>query len=406
MIKPQTLKGFRDFLPKNSTLRDFVISKLKDTFESSGFDPLETPALEYESILLGKYGKEGDKLMYRFKDHGDRNVALRYDQTVPLSRVVAQYSNDLPFPFKRYQIQPVWRADNTQKGRFREFLQCDADIVGTTSLLADAEIIRLASNCLDRLKLKNYSICINDREILQDYSKDIITTIDKLDKISVDGVVSELVNRNLVKTEVEAKQLISGLHEKKMTERLEQLWTYLQKFGLDKNHLVFQPTLARGLDYYTSTIFEIKIAGYSAGSVCGGGRYDDLIGMFTETKIPAVGFAFGFDRLIEALTEQKLLPILETNSTALVIPFSNTELDACIEIMKQLQTAGINAELYLEPDVKLDKKLKYADKKGVPYVVIIGPDEVIQKTATVKNLKTKQQETLPVAKLPHAIIQS
>jgi histidyl-tRNA synthetase len=254
--------------------------------------------------------------------------------------------------------------------------------------------------------LKNYSICINDREILQDYSKDIITTIDKLDKISVDGVVSELVNRNLVKTEVEAKQLISGLHEKKMTERLEQLWTYLQKFGLDKNHLVFQPTLARGLDYYTSTIFEIKIAGYSAGSVCGGGRYDDLIGMFTETKIPAVGFAFGFDRLIEALTEQKLLPILETNSTALVIPFSNTELDACIEIMKQLQTAGINAELYLEPDVKLDKKLKYADKKGVPYVVIIGPDEVIQKTATVKNLKTKQQETLPVAKLPHAIIQS
>jgi len=277
-------------------------------FESYGFEPLETPALEYEEILLGKYGDEGDKLMYRFVDRGGRKVALRYDQTVPLARVVAQYGNELPIPFKRYQIQNVWRADNTQKGRFREFLQCDADIVGTDSPLADAEAIAVAAKSVEKLGFKKFKILINDRNLFKDIPKDVIVSLDKLKKIGKEKVLSELINKGIQKDQMAS--ILSSIEGSSPTEKLNKIFSYLKSLGVDRSIIEFSPTLARGLNYYTGMIFEIEIDGYSAGSVCGGGRYDNLIGMFLKynQKIPAVGFSFGFDRLIEAMDELKLFP--------------------------------------------------------------------------------------------------
>jgi histidyl-tRNA synthetase len=380
MIKPQTLKGFRDFLPVEARRRQFVINTLKKVFESYGFEPLETPALEYEEILLGKYGDEGDKLMYRFEDNGKRKVALRYDQTVPLARVVAQYQNELPMPFKRYQIQNVWRAENTQKGRFREFLQCDADIVGSSSLLSEIEIAKLAAESLEKLGFKNFKICVGDRKIFEGISAEAITIVDKLKKIGEEKVKEELKAKNL------DENILEKIKSSKPTQEIESVLKSCDK-------ACFEPTLARGLNYYTGIIFEIEIEGYSAGSVCGGGRYDNLIGIFAGKQIPAVGFAFGFDRLVEAMEELKLFPTDLTTTKVLVTVFSEELKAKSLEIAKLLREKNINTELYLN-DVKIDKQLKYADKKQIPYVIIVGPDEAKNNTTTVKNLKTRTQKTV------------
>ncbi|MCL5438728.1 MAG: histidine--tRNA ligase [Patescibacteria group bacterium] len=394
----QTLKGFRDFLPKEAKKRQYVIETLKKVFESYGFEPLETPALEYEEILTGKYGEEGDKLMYKFTDNGGRKVALRYDQTVPLARVIAQYGDALPMPFKRYQIQNVWRAENTQKGRYREFLQVDADIVGSPSPLSDAEIIALAVKSLEKLGFKNYKILINDRSLLDSIPKSAISAIDKLKKIGKDGVLKELINKGIPKEK--AQLILSEIEKKKPTERINNILSYITPIGVKPLKCEFLPTLARGLDYYTSTIFEIEIDGYSAGSVCGGGRYDNLIGIFAGKQIPAVGFAFGFDRLIEAMEELDLFPKDLNTSNVLVTVFNNELLDKSIEAAEKLRKNGINSELFLDPEQKMEKQLKYADTKGVPYVVIIGPDEAKNNTVTIRNMQTREQKTIEIEKLP------
>ena len=403
MIKPQTLKGFRDFLPSEARKRQYAIDILKKVFESYGFEPLETPALEYEEILLGKYGDEGDKLMYRFTDRGKRKVALRYDQTVPLARVVAQYGDKLPMPFKRYQIQNVWRADNTQKGRFREFLQCDADIVGSDSPFADAETILVAARSLEKLGFKNFKIYINDRNNFSYFEKtfkltstqvwDVIRSIDKLKKIGRGGVINALSKTISID---KAEEIVDSFDNIKPTENLLEIFRSLKKLGIEEKQMQFYPPLARGLDYYTGTIFEVEIDGYSAGSVCGGGRYDNLIGLFTRNQIPAVGFAFGFDRLIEAMDELKIFPtdVLASTTKVLVTVFNKDLLEKSLSCSLLLRSAGVQTEIYLDENVKMEKQLKYADRKGIPYAIIIGPDEASKNMVALRNMKTREQKTV------------
>jgi len=393
----QTLKGFRDFLPIESQKRQYVINTLKDVFSSYGFEPLETPALEYEEILTGKYGEEGDKLMYRFEDNGGRRVALRYDQTVPLARVIAQYQNELPSPFKRYQIQPVWRAENTQKGRFREFLQCDIDTVGTTSPLSDAEILAIISDSYEALGFKNFKILVNDRTIFSTITAVkveelpmVIRTIDKIKKIGREKVLDELII-NGISTE-RATNIIQTIETQKPPVNIANILSAAKEFGIPDERIEFVPTLARGLDYYTGIIIEVEIDGYTVGSVGGGGRYDNLIGMFAGRQVPAVGFAFGFDRITEALEEQKLFPENLVTTKALVTIFSPKLLDNAIEASYQLRAAGIATELYLDPQAKMEKQLKYADQKGIPFVIIIGEDEAEKNVLTLKTLKTREQK--------------
>lgn len=408
MIKTQTLKGFRDFLPSKMRKRQYVINKLTAVFESFGFEPLETPALEYEEILLGKYGNEGDKLMYRFTDNGGRKVALRYDQTVPLARVIAQYQNEISIPFKRYQIQPVWRAENTQKGRFREFLQCDIDTVGAGSPLSDVEIIAVVAKSLEQLGFKGFKILLNDRSIFSLLIKrgiadekdivSIIRTLDKLKKIGREAVLEELIKKGFGSEK--ATYIIQQIDSLNPTDRIQQIFSCLEKFNITPPRCEFLPTLARGLDYYTGMIFEVEIEGYNAGSIGGGGRYDNLIGIFAGKQIPAVGFAFGFDRLIEAMEELAFFPKNLSSAKVLVTVFSPDLADESLMVSARLRSNNINAELWLNPDAKLEKQLQYASQKSIPYAIIIGPDETAKNTATLKNMATQTQETLPLDELP------
>lgn len=407
-IEPKTLKGFRDFLPKEARKRQYAINILRSVFESYGFEPLETPALEYEEILLGKYGEEGDKLMYRFEDLGKRRVALRYDQTVPLARVVAQYSprsgagqNELVMPFKRYQIQPVWRAENTQKGRFREFLQCDADIIGLDTPLSDAETILVAAKSLEKLGFKNFKILINDRSLLN-FDTKAIAIIDKLKKVGREEVLRQLISSGFIATGIlkDAEEWLTNIETQKPTNLLKNTFFNLEKLGISKEKYEFSPTLARGLDYYTSTIFEIEIDGYTAGSVCGGGRYGNLIGMFAGRDIPAVGFAFGFDRLIETMEQLNLFPAdLDITTKVLVTIFSPEFKDKSIEVSSRLRSNNISTELYLNENVRMDKQMRYANQKNIPYVLIIGPEEVEKNTVTVRDMKTREQKMMTLEEI-------
>lgn len=393
MIKAQTLKGFRDFLPEEAAKRQRVMAIFRSVFARFGFEPLETPALEYAETLLGKYGEEADKLLYTFKDNGGRDVGLRYDQTVPLSRVMAQYQ-DIPLPFKRYQMQPVWRAENTQKGRFREFLQCDIDIVGAANEAADVEIITATIESLKALNLPSPILIINDRSLFDYYkvTKEEIIAIDKLDKIGEDAVI-ELLEKG---GRADAKNLFSTFKKSAKTAKLKTIFALLSAQGYKEGvDYQFSPFLARGLDYYTSTIFEARIPTYTAGSVAGGGRYDDLIGLFSGKPLPAVGIAFGFDRIMEILTANQLLDPIPTGATVLVTVFDEPSRIAAEEIATKLRTAGINTDFYLEP-AKLDKQLKYADKKGIPYVIIQGPDEKDMGVVQLKNMKTRETITKPI----------
>lgn len=393
MIKTQTLKGFRDFLPQDARKRQYVITTLKIIFERFGFEPLETPTLEYEEVLAGKYGDEGEKLMYRFEDNGKRRVAMRYDQTVPLARVVAQYQNDLPIPFKRYQIQNVWRAENTQKGRYREFLQCDIDIVGTASSLADAEIVVLVAQALKALGFRDYRILVNDRKVFGDLPIEAIISIDKLKKIGEEGVIKELEERGF------SKEALKSVKNASLPDTLKTIIETASQMGVDKDKIIFEPTLARGLDYYTGLIIEVEVPEYSVGSVGGGGRYDKLLGLFTGKEIPAVGFAFGFDRIIEAMNELKLFPneIALATSTVLVSIFSEELKRKSIETCSTLRSTNMNAELYLG-EIKeknpLEKQLKYAIQKNIPYMIVIGPEEAKKNVVTLKNLQTREQKQL------------
>ncbi len=392
-MKTQTLKGFRDFLPEEARKRQYVIDTLRKVFESYGFEPLETPALEYAETLEGKYGEE-EKLIYEFKTRGGDEVALKYDQTVPLARVIAQYP-DLPKPFKRYQIQTVWRGENTQKGRYREFLQCDADIVGSPSPLADTEILKLTLEIYKNLGLE-VIIKINDRVNFVGLDKKYVSAIDKLEKIGESAVLAELVEKGMADTE--ASKALSELQNKPMTENLKRIVDILEEMGEDISKIKYEPTLARGLDYYTGIIFE-TVADGSTGSICSGERWDTMIGKFTGQDLPAVGFGLGFDRTMEVLEEQKLLPTIRPSAKVLVTIFSAELSVQSIKVASLLRDADVPTELYPDEEAKLDKQLKYANKRGIPFVVVIGPEEAKAGTATLKDMETGEQKTVPQDKL-------
>lgn len=402
----QPLKGFRDFIGFEAKKRFWLQNQFRQVFEKNGFEPLETPALEYASLLLGKYGDEADKLVYTFTDNGGRKVALRYDQTVPTARVIATNKDSVPIPWKRYQIQPVWRSEKPQKGRYREFLQCDIDIFGTDSLIADAQIMATTMECFQSIKLQNVKILLNDRTILfslirasgieENMIFSVIQSIDKLDKKSEEDVKEELKEKGINENSI--SKLFSQIQSTQPNQRLKTIIKYLELMGIDESQIEFRPYLARGLDYYTSTIFEFIVKNTS-GSIAGGGRYDNLIGKLSGNPIVAVGIAFGFDRVLEIATEQKLIPDNQVNSQILVSIFNEELASKSIELTTKLLKNGLSAELYSTDNVKLDKQFKYAEKKQISTVIVIGPDEAKNNTVTIKNMKDRTQETLSIEQL-------
>lgn len=402
----QPLKGFRDFLPEKMALRNEAISRLRRVFEKYGFEELQTPALEYKEVLVGKYGEEAEKLMYLFKDRGERDIGLRYDLTIPLARVVSTYP-DLPKPFKTYRIQPVWRAEKPQKGRYREFYQCDFDIIGTPSPIADAEIIAIINDCLKSLGFLAFKIKINNRKILFDSLKKAkipkdswlaaLTSVDKLDKKPQAEVEKELITKGLTKNQV--RSVLKTIREAKPDEFLEKTMKYAAQLGVLRN-LVFEPTLARGLDYYTGPIYEAFVDEPKIGSVAGGGRYDKLISDLGGPDFPATGASIGIERVVDVIEELNLWKDRKpAGPKVLVTIFSDKFTGKAIEAASLLRNSGISTELYPDETVKLDKQLKYADKRKVEWAIIIGPKETIKNEAVLKNMATKKQETVPVQAL-------
>ncbi len=408
----QTLKGFRDFLPAEKSRRDWVMGKIIEIFERNGFAPLETPTLEYRETIMGKYGAEADKLVYQFTDNGGREVALRYDQTVPTARVVAQYQNELPFPFRRYQMQNVFRADKPQKGRYREFTQCDIDIFGSTSTLADAEILATTYAVYQNIGFKEVVLKLNDRQVLfsalEPFATDqvsiasIIQSIDKLDKLSEEDVRTELESKGL--TSDAARRALADIQKAAPSENLAEIIRLAQDLGVPASALQFTPTIARGLDYYTGMIFEISVPGFTAGSVGGGGRYDNLIEVLSGVKIAAVGVAYGFDRTVEAAQQLGLTPELSTRTQILVTVFDQEMATDSAQLVAQLRDREICAELY--PGVeKLAKQFKYANKKGIPFVAVLGPEEKVKDQFQLKDLRSGEQKLVSAVELSPAMLQ-
>jgi len=423
-IKPRLYKGTRDFLPEQMVKRNYVIDIIKRIFEKYGFEPLETPSLELWETLSGKYGEEADRLTYRFVDRGKRQVGLRYDLTVPMSRVIAMYP-EIPKPFKRYQIQPVWRADKPQKGRFREFYQCDADIVGSASMLADAEIIAIIYESLKTLGFQNFTIRINNRKILfgitdisgagMDRELEVCRAIDKFDKIGLEGVKEELLERGIPAASVEkildilniegsnpqrlatAKKMLAnsetGLQG---VAELEELFRYLNWYGFPDENFKFDLYLSRGLDYYTGPIYETVVEEPRIGSITGGGRYDKLIGLFSGQDLPATGSTIGLERIITVMDELNMFPkYLRTPVQVLVTVFDNSTLPYSIEIARELRSVGINTDLYTGK-AKLRGQIGLANDKGIPIVIIAGPDEQQAQKVNIKNMISGEQEQVGI----------
>ncbi len=413
---PQTLKGFRDFLPDKMRVRNFVLDTMREVFESFGFEPLETPSLEYANVLLGKYGNEADRLVYTFKDRGNREVGLIYDLTIPVSRVLATYRNEIPLPFKRYQIQRVWRAEKPQKGRYREFVQCDFDIFGIDSPFADAEIIAVIYRVLERLGFDVFRIRINSRPLLfsileeagiteKGQQLDVLRVIDKLDKMPEKEVIKELQKNGLSYST--CNRLLNKIKGAEPDAKITEILNYLQAMGLEEKYYRFDPTLVRGLDYYTGPIFEAEIEGFK-GSVAGGGRYDNLIETLGGPPTPATGCSLGLDRLCEVLSERvsergSVSRLNQAQTKVLVTIFDESLTDQSLEITSALRSAEVNAEIYPDPTAKLEKQLKYADRKGIPWVVILGPEEVKNNTVTIKDLRTGELKTVKREKIAKII---
>ncbi len=394
-MRLQAPKGFKDYLPEEALKRKIVTDKIKEVFGRFGFDPLETPTLEYEETLTGKYGEE-EKLIYKFETPGGDKVALKYDQTVPLTRVVAQYgprgAQVLPIPFKRFQIQSAYRGENTQKGRYREFTQCDADVVGVNSSLVDAEILAVAYEIYKALGLE-IQIKVNDRDLLAGIEPKYLASMDKLNKIRQEGVITELQERGLNKDEAET--LFARVESAKPTSQLLQTMELFERMGYPKDALIFDPILIRGLDYYTGIIMETVLsANQNASSLGGGGRYDKMIGQFTGQDLPAVGYSVGLDRTIEAMEEAGLFVAPKTQTQVLVTVFAPDLLQKSLEAASGLRLNKISTELYLDSEAKLDKQFKYADTKGIPFALVIGPDEAQSEKVVLKNLADRTQETL------------
>ena len=453
-IKPRILRGTRDFLPRTMLLRQHVTGVIRTAFERFGFEPLETPAIELAETLEGKYGPEGDQLVYRFRDRGSRRVGLRYDLTVPLCRVVAMYPA-LPKPFKRYQMQPVWRADKPRKGRYREFWQCDADIVGSASMLADAEIISLIGTVLPALGLREFTVRLNNRKLLTGLAQyagvpdadapDIFRAIDKLDKIGRAGVMQELLTREVggsrfatTEDDDDSETPGRGRREPFLSEEtatrlldlvalrgpademladlrgtlgeiplaatgiaeLEEVIGHLDALDVPAHCYQVDLSLARGLDYYTGPIFETEVGqlvnGRPIGSVTGGGRYDELLGMFTSRGQPATGTTLGIERLIDVLEELGGADggATRTITDVLVTVFDRDHLKDSLALAASLRRAGINTELPLETR-RLGAQLRQANQRGIPWAVFLGPDEVAAGQATIRDMRSGDQTTLP-----------
>jgi len=395
-IALQTLKGFRDFLPEEARKRQWLRNKMIGVFEKWGYEPLESPTLEALEIFKGQIG-EDEKLFFQFKDPGGRDVALRYDQTVPSCRIVGQYENLLTFPFRRYQIQSNFRAEKPQKGRYREFTQADIDIFGIKSSIADAECIAISLDLYRTLGFKNPLALINNRDLLKDIPYSAISAIDKLRKIGKEEVLKEMLQKGITKEK--SMEYFNFIENLKPDKTIETIFDYLKKTGFPDDWYQFDPTLARSFSYSQGPIWEIKIPDYSAGSVGGGERYDKLVENISGKKIPATGIAFGFDRTLEACQQLNLVPIKGIVTQVLVTIFSPELLEQSIKISSALRTSGINCETFPDPETKLDKQLKYADKKGIPFVVILGPDEITNNTLTIKNMINKTQEQIDTQKL-------
>lgn len=395
-IKPQTLKGFRDFLPQQALKRQFLIEKIREVFELYGFEPIETPALEYLETFTGNIG-EDEKLFFKFEDQGGRQVALRYDQTVPTCRFIAQYKNQIIFPFKRYQIQSVWRAEKPQKGRYREFLQCDADIFGLSQPEADAEIIALTLDLYKNFGFKDFVVKINDRALFKDIPYPVIVAVDKINKVGKEKVIAEIVNKGY--SNKKALEFLNLVTKIKPNEKLEIIFSYLKNSDFSQDNYRFDPSIARSFNYSTGPIWEVVIPGYTAGSVLGGERYDKLIGRFQDQDMSGTGFAIGFDRTFEAMEQFGLFPDCKTLTQILVTVFSRDLFQESQKIAAYLRRQKIKTDIFLDPETRLDKQLKYADKKGIPYVVIIGPDEIEKKIVKLKDMKMGIQKRLSLEEI-------
>ena len=439
--KPSIPKGTRDFSPAEMMRRTYIFDTIKSVFRTYGFAPLETPSMENLSTLLGKYGDEGDKLLFKILNSGDYAAGLndeqvrtaskicekglRYDLTVPFARYVVQHQNEITFPFKRYQVQPVWRADRPQKGRYREFYQCDVDVIGSKSLLNEVELVDIVSRVFKKLGI-SVTLKMNNRKILfgiaesighADKMIDITVAIDKLDKIGLDNVKAELRERGIDDEAINRLQPIlelSGTNTEKLSKLSNVIGTSETGMkGIDEMRTIFDHverlgiglvpeldlSLARGLNYYTGAIFEVKANDYAIGSISGGGRYDDLTGIFGMSGMSGVGISFGADRIYDVMLGLNLFP--EEIGCSTKVMFTNLgeeEQAAAMSLISQLRDAGIAAEIY--PDNgKMKKQMEYANRRGIPYVVIIGSDELQRGVATVKNMQSGEQREVAFGEL-------
>ncbi|WP_443937035.1 histidine--tRNA ligase [Pedobacter sp. MW01-1-1] len=460
VIKPSLAKGTRDFSPIEMVKRNFIYDTIKTVFRKYGYAEIQTPSFENLNTLTGKYGDEGDKLIFKILNSGEflndpkkksfdfsqennsnklipliSEKALRYDLTVPFARYVVMHQNEITLPFKRFQVQPVWRADRPQKGRYREFYQCDVDVVGSESLLNEAEFILIYNEALTNLGLSDYTIKINNRKILSGIAEiigkpdliiDMTVAIDKLDKIGLDGVTKELLERGFTEADLEKLRpviLLEGMNEEKLSSlkqvlassetglkgiaEIEQVFDYVKALNpdifLSNSLLELDITLARGLNYYTGCIFEVKTNEVAMGSIGGGGRYDDLTGMFGLKGLTGVGVSFGADRIYDVLEELNLFPASAEVGTKVLISNFDTEAERyALPILQKLRDAGISAELY-PASAKLKKQMAYADAKNIPFVVLIGGDEMASGELTLKNMQQGEQQKVTLEGLLNAL---
>lgn len=388
----QTLKGFRDILPRDAQKRAWVKNLMVKIAELWGYEPIETPTLEPYSLFKGEIG-EDEKLFYKFTDNGGREVMLRYDQTVPTCRYVANNFSSLTFPFRRYQFQPNFRAENTQRGRYREFTQFDLDIFGVKDPTADAEVMAVNLDTYLKIGFKKPVIIFNNRDLMKGIPYPAIVAIDKLKKIGQDGVIAEMITKGI--PESQAREYFAFVQNIQPDGTVKTITAYLENSGFSQEYYRFEPTLARSFSYSQGPIWEIVIEDYTVGSVGGGERYDGMMERLTGLKIPATGIAYGFDRTVEAADQLGLIPTGQT-TRVLATVFSQALQGQTLQVAQQLREAGINTELYPDSGAKLDKQLKYADKKGIPFVLVLGQDEIDQGVVTLKNLATREQSTLPL----------
>ena len=442
--KPRISKGTRDFLPGDVHKREYIFGVMRSIFRKYGYQAIETPSIELTSTLMGKYGDEGDRLIFRILNSGEKvtkadiealknnrlaqfvnsisEKALRYDLTVPFARFVVQHQNDLSFPFKRYQIQSVWRSDRPQHGRYQEFTQCDIDVVGSDSLLYEVECIQIFDEVLSGLKLPGFAIKINNRKILSgiaqksgadDHLITIVTAIDKLDKIGEQGVISELKQKNVPISAINILQPLltfSGSNAEKMKlmwdflegseigmsgmNELQQVLDHISELGLHRGRVEFDMTLARGLNYYTGAIFEVTVDDVKMGSICGGGRYDDLTAQFGLKDVSGIGISFGADRIYDVLNELDLFPnSTESSISYLLLNFGGEDMISSLDLAQKIRQKGIDCELY-PSKAKIQKQFKYADARKARFVIMIGEEERDSDSITLKNMETGIQENI------------